>query len=164
MSREDQKSFFEILKESPLCRSLEVAPEESAIWLDMRSLSSADGIKKVLKAVEENAGKFPEDWIGPEAAGSFKRFLVHGPVSRPSVLVLKHVFEAMFKAGVLDSKHEELEKLLAYAVKRRNAWKAKMKKLRRHDAHALEMFEVFAELVMRLDAKIREVLDESGDS
>ena len=147
MKAVDERQLFETLKMSPLGKSLETSPEESAMWLDMNMMSSARGVKKVLNAVEKNVGKFPDYFYALNPVDMIQDFM------RPSQLILKHVFEAVFKAGLLDNKLEDLEKLLEHAVKKRDLCKKKSKENIFFQCH-LYMFEVYAELVMRLSDKI----------
>lgn len=138
----DDKQFFNMLRSSVLA-SKDATPEEVAIWLELNGFSTSTRIERVLTTIAAHYHKEDDYVLSMQAYGEC--FF--------STWAFKNMFNALFKTSAFDNQicsSTFVKKMMSV----RNKFYYAMKNDKHYPSKADgDLYEVFSELLERIDAK-----------
>ena len=174
-----ETDFFRMLKESPLVKD-EVEPEELAIWLDMNNMSTP---KQIFKIFAECAGAYHMryDWMNNDMMNNIRKAFANTinanslssispqfTISYATDKIFKNIFILLFKTSYLDKqcitkkflkkakKYKEKFNRSSYPFSKYSIF-GKQNGIKYTCCQSLDLYEIFAELVDKLEEKLTRI-------
>lgn len=153
--------FFNMLKTSPLVEDINAScVEKAAIWLEVNGLATAKGIKQILDTCSKMAFTTEDFMTRAFLSTSVKQLSTrHSQCLYATQLIFKSVFFILFTTNCLDLECFN-RKFIDAMVKKRDKFSHKsmyedkhIPGVKRVNHTAQMLYEVFAELVERLEDK-----------